>query len=140
MFDFDADDGSADNRRCATVVSPTSATDNPRVQTMPGDHFDGAVTRVGGDQSLIGLPLGSPIRTLEPPSVPRGTSAGLCRSVWTRGRICVKDAVVADTSETFAPLFGQIVTYGDRVVAGVEDEQRGFALAWEESNEASDLF
>src|ERR1019366_8146661 len=113
MLDFDADDGAAHDRRCATVVSPASATDNPWVQTMPGDHFDGAVTRVRGDQTLIGLPLRSPIRTLESTSVPRGTSAGLCRAVGTRGRICVKDAVVTDTSETFATLFGQVVTDGD---------------------------
>jgi hypothetical protein len=106
---------------------------------MPGDHFDGAVTRVRGNQTIIGLPLGSPIRTLEPPSVPRRTSTGVCRAVGTRGRICVKDAVVTDTSETFATHFGQIVTDGDRVVTSVEDEQRNLPLAREESNEAADL-
>jgi hypothetical protein len=57
-----------------------------------------------------------------------------------RRGVSKKDTVVADASETFTTFLSQIVTDGDWVVASVEDEQRDFLVAREESNEAPDLF
>jgi hypothetical protein len=71
--------------------------------------------------------------------VPWRTSASSLRSVGTGRGIGKEDAVVADASEAFTTFFGQVVTEGDGVVAGVEDEQRDFVVAREESKKASDL-
>ena len=71
--------------------------------------------------------------------MPRGTPAGFERSVGARGRISIKDTVVANSSERFAAHLGQVVTNGDRVIAGIEDKQRDFFLTAEESDETADL-
>jgi hypothetical protein len=57
-----------------------------------------------------------------------------------RRGVSKKDSVVAYAGETFATFLSQLVTEGDWVIAGVEDEQRDFLVAREESNEAPDLF
>jgi hypothetical protein len=67
-------------------------------------------------------------------------STGPCRTVGARRRIRVEDAVVADAAENLDPLPGEVVTDGNRVIAGVEHEQRHLAVSWEQADEATDLF
>jgi hypothetical protein len=71
--------------------------------------------------------------------VPWRTSTSSLGSAGARRGVSEKDAVVADAGETFATLLGQIVTEGDWVIASVEDEQRDFPFAREESKEPPDL-
>jgi hypothetical protein len=59
--------------------------------------------------------------------------------VGARGRISIKDAIVTNASEHLAAHVGQVMADGDRVIAGVEDEERDFSLAGQEPDEAPDL-
>jgi hypothetical protein len=68
------------------------------------------------------------------------TPTAPCRTVGARRGIGVEDAVVADAAEHLDPLPSEVVTDGNRVIAGVEDEQRHLAVFWQEADEATDLF
>jgi hypothetical protein len=72
--------------------------------------------------------------------MPWRPSAALGWSVGARRRIRVEDAVVADAAENLGASTGEVVTDGNRVIAGVEHEQRDLAVFWQEADEATDLF
>jgi hypothetical protein len=72
--------------------------------------------------------------------MPWRTPTGPCRTVGARSGIGVEDAVVADAAENLGASAGEVVTDGNRVIAGVEHEQRHLAVFWQEADEATDLF
>jgi hypothetical protein len=60
--------------------------------------------------------------------VPWRPSAAPRWPVGARRRIRVEDAVVADAAENLDASAGEVVTDGNRVIAGVEHEQRHLAV------------
>jgi hypothetical protein len=68
--------------------------------------------------------------------MPWRPSAALRWSVGARRRISVEDAAVADTAENLDASASEVVTDGNRVIAGVEH----LAVFWQEAGEATDLF
>lgn len=106
---------------------------------MPGGDRDGPVTAVGVDEACIRLRPGRGFRTLHPCAVPRRTSTGLWWTVGTGRWIGIEDSVVANTAEHLGTNAGEIVPDGDRVITGVEDEQRDGTRCRQEGNEALHL-
>ena len=66
-------------------------------------------------------------------------STGARWTVGSRRRVGVEDPVVADAAQHLAAHVGEFVADGDRVVAGVEHEQRHLAVVAEQLDEAADL-
>ena len=58
VLDVDADDAAAHDGRFPAVVSPTAATDHPRVHPVPRLDADVAITGVRGLEALVGFALG----------------------------------------------------------------------------------
>jgi hypothetical protein len=58
---------------------------------------------------------------------------------WARRWVGIEDAVVADPAEHLGTQVFQIVTDRDRVIAGIEDEQRDVAVCGKETDESAHL-
>ena len=127
MFHLDVDDGALHHRRRA-VAGPAAASDEPGVQAGPGTHRHRAVARVGRHQVLGGLSPGPSLRALHAPAVARWAPTGVLVPSRPRRRIGIEDPIVSDPSEELGPDATEAVRQGDRVVAGVEDEQRHFTI------------
>ena len=138
MLDLDPDHAAAHDWD-GFVIRPVPASRQLGVQSVPGLHSDGAVAGVRGDETVVGLSPGSPIRTLESPPMTRGSPARCTWSIGTRRGICVKDTIVAYTRERLNPHVGQVVSNANRVVTGIEDEERDFSPVSQESDEPPDL-
>jgi hypothetical protein len=110
------------------------------MDAVPGSDRDGAVAGIGGDEAVRRRRPGRRIGALPTLTVSWRTPTGPCRTVGARSGIGVEDTVVADPAEHLDPLPGEVVTDGNRVIAGVEDEQWPLALFREQADEATDLF
>ena len=67
------------------------------------------------------------------------SASALGRSVRPRWRVGVEDAVVADAAEHLCPATAEVVAHRDRVVAGVEDEQRHLVVTGQQPDETAEL-
>jgi hypothetical protein len=71
--------------------------------------------------------------------VSRRTSAGLERTVGTVRWTGIENPVVANAAEHLGPPTGQVVSDGDWVIAGIEDEQRDGTSHRQKANEVLHL-
>jgi hypothetical protein len=120
VLDLHPDDRAGHDRR-QLAVSPAAAAGQLRVQACPGGHLHPAVLIVVGLKNVIRGRPGGRVGAAESGAVP-ARPAQLAGS--SGRRVGVEDPVGTDPHQHRHRYIGQVDGERDRVVAGVEDEQR----------------